>query len=634
MRVLNLICLCVTLFYSSYTLAGINNDDVKSFTTEVPDTVLQDKPFEVIYTLTTKGTIKGYDIPRFKGGFTRTDISYNWVTTTPPFTQLKITVKYRTSQAGTAEVPIIEIPLNSGRASSDRKAIFVKANKEYGKEMDYAHHWLINNGQHPDSISLEMICKDKGFYIFSDVRNKCFCIVAEKNIWQMLYTPVLAYSKECSYYKNYIGTRQSDGLLEPFRIQIAVMSSSTRNNQSASVLYVPKHREVKPLLKNTRWSQGSPYNRLAPTINGKKVWAGCVPTATALVMSYYRWPEQGTSYTHYLFNQNQIATVDFTTCKPQWKVYKDSYEIRDSLDEGLRDLSKLLFFWGLSLDAKFSNSGSGAPLRNVKHTLCDNLGYSGHISYFENHISEDQTESLLYKEIDEGRPCIVSNHGHAFVCDGYKDGFMHYNLGWGGQFNGYYKLRIGQYKTPANDKKLILVKELICGIEPQRDSVIVREIEIKKTGSLEKLLTDQEKETIGKLTIIGKLNSKDIKLLRKMAGANDEVTIDGWRGGALRELNLRKAKIAGNIIDERMFAYCSSLTSIILPIGTEDIGHYAFTSCTSLKTIVLPPNTSTLGADPFAYCTSLEKITVPRHLAFRSQNIGKGCSPILVIPAY
>ena len=32
---------------------------------------------------------------------------------------------------------------------------------------------------------------------------------------------------------------------------------------------------------------------------------------------------------------------------------------------------------------------------------------------------------------------------HAFVCDGYKEGdYFHINWGWGGQFNGYYRLSV------------------------------------------------------------------------------------------------------------------------------------------------------------------------------------------------
>ena len=30
--------------------------------------------------------------------------------------------------------------------------------------------------------------------------------------------------------------------------------------------------------------------------------------------------------------------------------------------------------------------------------------------------------------------------GHAFVCDGYSEGYFHFNWGWGGMSDGYFLL--------------------------------------------------------------------------------------------------------------------------------------------------------------------------------------------------
>ena len=53
---------------------------------------------------------------------------------------------------------------------------------------------------------------------------------------------------------------------------------------------------------------------------------------------------------------------------------------------------------------------------------------------------------MMKQDLDKGMPVYyggnpASGDGHAFVCDGYQDSaYFHFNLGWGGQSNGYYYL--------------------------------------------------------------------------------------------------------------------------------------------------------------------------------------------------
>jgi hypothetical protein len=216
---------------------------------------------------------------------------------------------------------------------------------------------------------------------------------------------------------------------------------------------------------------------------------------------------------------------------------------KDSIEESTKNMARLLAFMSFAVDAKFSDSGSSAYMSKVKPILVYNLGYSGRISnYDENNSSDAERASIIYRDLDEGRPCIVSNNGHAFVCDGYHEGFLHYNLGWGGQYNGYYRLTLGSLQQTYSDNSLILVKNVICGIEPLRKEEAY-EVTLKKAGTLGEMLSDEKKETITKLIVKGPINSADIRLLRRMAGANDEITFTGWRGGSLIKLDLSEAEI-------------------------------------------------------------------------------------------
>lgn len=66
--------------------------------------------------------------------------------------------------------------------------------------------------------------------------------------------------------------------------------------------------------------------------------------------------------------------------------------------------------------------------------------------------------------------------GHAFICDGYEDGYLHINWGWDGSSNGYFDVDILDYDhnvsmsqtTPANGYSFF--QQIIIGIEPGNGS--------------------------------------------------------------------------------------------------------------------------------------------------------------------
>lgn len=517
--------------------------------------------------------------------------------------------------------------------------VVAETHNEFNEEMNYAYQWLSQYGQFQHPLDLRMVQNEDGLCYFSDRRNHCSCVVVAKDFWPFMDNPIIAYSLENSR----IG--MTNGMTKSYRAQIAALKKgSISPPKSVSTLYIPKHQEVKPLLGRNKWHQGAPYNMLCPKVNGKRTPVGCIPLAATIIMSYHKWPIQGSNHVYSYIDGNTIK-LDFSTINPQWASYKDIYNPKDSLDKDIKSLAKLMLFMGISIEAQYNEklTSSHSPL--LKRTLCNNLGYSGHITtYYGGNTTEEERLALILKEIDEGRPCYVSVTGHGFVCDGYRDEFLHFNLGWGDS-GGYYRPILGNTKDSNKDKNLMFISSLLCGIEPQRNAII-KEVALTKAGTLENVLSDNEKETVTNLTILGSLNSKDIQLLRKMAGAVDAISIDSWRGGSLRELNLKDALIKTdhkayipsknyycqrNTIGKWMFANCSSLTNIILPSSTERIDDYAFKECLCLQSITIPSNTKQIGIDPFYKCASLEKIFAPSQIAEVStfRPICVGCSPIL-----
>ena len=79
---------------------------------------------------------------------------------------------------------------------------------------------------------------------------------------------------------------------------------------------------------------------------------------------------------------------------------------------------------------------------------------------------------------------------------------------------------------------------LYISLSPQNDysGEMMTCINVKKAGTLESLLTQEQKDTCSRLMIVGKINSADIVTLRKMAGENGNLAI----------LDLSGARIVGS----------------------------------------------------------------------------------------
>ena len=98
--------------------------------------------------------------------------------------------------------------------------------------------------------------------------------------------------------------------------------------------------------------------------------------------------------------------------------------------------------------------------------------------------------------------------------------------------------------------------------------------------------------------------------------ATQTATVTGYEGEPVDVAILASVAIDGadypvTAIGDNAFQGCSSLTSITLPEGLQNIGNRAFTLCTSLEAIELPASLSAIGYRAFSSCESLRSIAVP-----------------------
>ena len=87
-------------------------------------------------------------------------------------------------------------------------------------------------------------------------------------------------------------------------------------------------------------------------------------------------------------------------------------------------------------------------------------------------------------------------------------------------------------------------------------------------------------------------------------------------------------------ISQYAFAWCSKLTSVVIPNTVDYIPGYAFQYCTGLTSISIPNSVTEIGHYAFRNCTHLENITIPNLVTKIDVNVFRGCTRLkhVVLP--
>lgn len=278
------------------------------------------------------------------------------------------------------------------------------------------------------------------FYVFNQSGAKGFVIVAADDAVK----PILAYSYKNTFNADDIPCNVK-ALLDTYRsaISTAIANGDDASSQwQAGTTRAADATEGDFLIK-TQWSQHYPYNAQTPMLGGSHCVTGCVATAMAQVMNYWKYPLRGTgSHSYYWPGGDKTLSADFT--EPfDWDNMKDTYSYDEPItaDEE-QAISHLMLQCGISLDMSYYDQ-SGARTTTLMNSLVKYFGYSEE-NIKTNYLDyAGQTEWLktIKAEIDGGRPVVYSSNSHCYICDGYNsDDYLHINFGWGGYDDGFYAL--------------------------------------------------------------------------------------------------------------------------------------------------------------------------------------------------
>ncbi len=174
-------------------------------------------------------------------------------------------------------------------------------------------------------------------------------------------------------------------------------------------------------------------------------------------------------------------------------------------------------------------------------------------------------------------------------------------------------------------------------------------VEVKTPGTLNTLITEEQKYTTASMKVNGSLNSDDVKLIRDMAGVSET---DDATAGQLVKIDFSDANFVeggepyakyfnwttykdteavteNDVFPMHFFnagkSYGCSVKEIILPESVNKIGDEAFMNCASLKSITIPDNVTELGAYSF-YGSGVQNFTLPNSVTKVGSNSFYGCA--------
>ncbi|MCM1137494.1 MAG: thiol protease/hemagglutinin PrtT [Duncaniella sp.] len=273
-------------------------------------------------------------------------------------------------------------------------------------------------------------------YVFESINSDGYMIVSADDI----AAPVLGYSDNEPFDAKNMPINLK-WWLDEYKGEIAAAL-----NAGVTAAYKPQSRASKAAIApkvTTKWNQGEPYNDLCPSIGSSKTVTGCVATAFAQVLKYHNYPTKGKGSHTYTWQTKRLS-FDFANTTFEWSKMTDTYSDA-STTEQIKAVANLMYGCGVSVDMDYTLDGSAASGMMVAPALIDYFDYDkgAHVALRDLYSVTDW-DDMIYTELSTNGPVFYSGQsnegGHAFVCDGYRDGYYHFNWGWGGMSDGYFRL--------------------------------------------------------------------------------------------------------------------------------------------------------------------------------------------------
>ncbi|MEA3467942.1 MAG: C10 family peptidase [Thermodesulfobacteriota bacterium] len=330
-----------------------------------------------------------------------------------------------------------------------------------------------------DSISFQLKgggeSETPAYYVFN-MAPEGWIIVAGDDIAY----PVIGYSRQGSVNSDDVSPAFSEWMIEIEKqiIQAAkeepeplasIKSTWEKFNVADYKVYEVMVEAVEPLLKTT-WSQGKYYNNKCPVdsngIDGHAL-VGCSATAVGQIMKYHNWPPKGSGSHTYSHQRYGTLSANFGATNYSWKSIPSTGKLTSYNDA----LATLLYHVGVSFDMDYDPRGSVSKISKIAPALFLYFKYKPTNYSSRSYYFDSAWLAKIKNDLNAKRPIIYvggGRLGHAFVCDGYRTDFFHFNWGWNGGYDGYFYIN---NLTPAY-YNFTYGQKAIFGIEPNKPQKI------------------------------------------------------------------------------------------------------------------------------------------------------------------
>ena len=277
------------------------------------------------------------------------------------------------------------------------------------------------------TISTRSVAEAPAYHLFVSKEEQRFVIVSGES--QM--NDVVGYGKLSTGDANALPP-QVHALLQQYTETVRQVRSG---QQPAASLPKSLKRYVTPLV-TAQWGQSYPYNSKTPVINGKPTYTGCVATAAAQFLYFYKWPKQRPKL--YVRKAGDGDEAD-TSPTYLWEAMKDTREQMKDF-RSVNAVGRLLVDVGKAIRITFGTQASPSNIEYTLDALQNDFGYTTRLLH-RDRMQADEFREAIMQELSDGYPVMVCGGIHAFIYDGYdRRGFIHANFGWDGQGDGYYDI--------------------------------------------------------------------------------------------------------------------------------------------------------------------------------------------------
>ena len=301
------------------------------------------------------------------------------------------------------------------------------------------------------------ISNSSSFYVVNDETNNRYVIVSSDE----RFHDILGYSNNGTFDAEMAPPALLE-LLEGYDAELDYL----KENVTARISHTQRRAnfpDVEPLIKS-RWGQKGPYWDWCPYNYEKNsehpCVTGCVATALAQVMNYYKYPEYCQNSYSYTTSFGTTLAIDYDTVHFEWNKICDTYNyyyddngekqkspLRSAEEQS--EVAKLMKACGVSVAMDYGPSSSGAYSRDLVTALIKFFKYNPNILYksMDDYSTEDW-DAMIIKDLQAGHPILYSGNkgywgsGHQFILDGCNSsGMFHFNFGWNGYDDGFFMLK-------------------------------------------------------------------------------------------------------------------------------------------------------------------------------------------------